>query len=410
MKNNRPISIITILLFCFTLFLGAFSPLYSQSLLESQVSQDSQDSAIAQENNQTGSSNNEISRLLKVAEKNYRDGNFKMAIDIYESIISRLKLKKELLQSKQKLLQTMISLALTRFTVQENDKALAQLEKLLLLSPKHVLVPDLYPPKFLELFKNAQRKMLGTLMISSTPSGATVFCDGVPVGKSPYKNDSILGGVHAFKIVLNGFLPVEKSITVTPGTPGMESITLVAADAAIAESKKTLPAVKGVLVKSAPKKKKKKFSPLLLVGGVALVVLAVLLSKKKDSETVAQAYELPFTNNLTKEITASTAGSTTTYSLNTVSGIPVGASIQKIEYRVAFSHDSPGDLRVVFRSPDEAFFTIKENSSTDAGPLTGSTMEFNTVVPNGNWALIFHNRGRLAGSLESWFIKIYYRY
>ncbi|MCP4157017.1 MAG: hypothetical protein GY757_55405, partial [bacterium] len=34
---------------------------------------------------------------------------------------------------------------------------------------------------------------------------------------------------------------------------------------------------------------------------VAPVILAVLLSKKKDSETVAQAYELPFTNNLTKE-------------------------------------------------------------------------------------------------------------
>ncbi len=60
----------------------------------------------------------------------------------------------------------------------------------------------------------ASGKGIGRLSISSVPSAATVYIDGLNVGKTPVVEYKLTRGEHRIKLTKNGFLDYEKDVTI----------------------------------------------------------------------------------------------------------------------------------------------------------------------------------------------------
>jgi hypothetical protein len=130
----------------------------------------------------------------------HRSRNFKLAIEKYQQAMRLIGEKKELAQTKQELFQTMTSLALTYFTIQENAKSTKQLEDLIQINPNHELDPEFYPPKFVEIFRTVQRNFLGRLVVDSVPAGAEVTVNGKKSGRTPLALERVLKGKYSLKL------------------------------------------------------------------------------------------------------------------------------------------------------------------------------------------------------------------
>ena len=139
MKASKQNAVLTIFLFILAILSG------SSPVLTAQTAPDADDTA----------------KLVREADEAYQNGNFKLAIEKYQKAMRLIGEKKELAQTKQELFQTMTSLALTYFTIQENAKAEKQLEDLIKINPNHELDPEFYPPKFMEIFRGVQTKFPG---------------------------------------------------------------------------------------------------------------------------------------------------------------------------------------------------------------------------------------------------------
>ncbi|MBN2038579.1 MAG: PEGA domain-containing protein [Spirochaetes bacterium] len=59
---------------------------------------------------------------------------------------------------------------------------------------------------------------IGTLSITTTPDGADIYIDGLPVGKSPIIETKLPEGKHTIKAVKSGFIEAETTITVGKNT------------------------------------------------------------------------------------------------------------------------------------------------------------------------------------------------
>ncbi|PMP82266.1 MAG: hypothetical protein C0175_03880 [Caldisericum exile] len=65
------------------------------------------------------------------------------------------------------------------------------------------------------------------IAISSNPSGAKVFVDGVDMGITPFEQTSITEGKHKIRIELDGYLPYETEVSVIENQPTVISINLL---------------------------------------------------------------------------------------------------------------------------------------------------------------------------------------
>jgi len=68
---------------------------------------------------------------------------------------------------------------------------------------------------------------VGALTVRSTPSGALVIADGMPVGETPVRIDSIAPGKHRLQLQLEGYLGKAATVLVSPGTDGDVEFAMV---------------------------------------------------------------------------------------------------------------------------------------------------------------------------------------
>ncbi len=375
MKNNRFTTFFTIFLFIFLIFSGSLTDLYSQSKDEDK----------------------EISELYKKAEEFYENGSFNQAIDLYEKIIDNLNKKKELAKTKQKLFKTMVSLALTLFTIKETEKAKSQLKKLIRLNPNEELDREIYPPAFIEIFEKVQKEQLGSLNITSIPPGAELKINNRPFGKTPVKLENFLKGEYVISAFLKGYSPYSGKISVKENNSNSLDIKLL-------KKGKKQPE-KRVVEKKSEKKKKKKKSPVLLIAGgiAAAAVLVLLLTKKKSADKVVTK---TFTQNTSTSILAIIPA----YSSLEVTGI--NGPITSVEFNVVVEHPKIEELSVNLVSPDNrTIFNIwnKGPHAENGKTFQGTTSTFNTVSGNGAWKLGITNSGtRKTGRLVKWQLRISY--
>ncbi len=57
----------------------------------------------------------------------------------------------------------------------------------------------------------------GILSVTTTPAGATVFIDGIPMGVSPVTISGLAPGGHAMILKLDGYADITAPVTVTAG-------------------------------------------------------------------------------------------------------------------------------------------------------------------------------------------------
>lgn len=66
-----------------------------------------------------------------------------------------------------------------------------------------------------------------TITVSSTPPGATISVDGIPVGPAP-QTVKVRPGPHTFKAMQSGYFAAEQRINASSDTPKDLALTLVA--------------------------------------------------------------------------------------------------------------------------------------------------------------------------------------
>ncbi|NIM11775.1 MAG: PEGA domain-containing protein [Candidatus Aminicenantes bacterium] len=402
--THKTVTIVTIVFFTLTvtLFSGSYSMLFSypKNLQKSEEEME-----------------HEITRLLKEADENYQNGRFKEAIIIYESVIQRLNEKKELVKTKQKLFQIMVSLALTHFTIRENDKARAQLEKLLALNPHQELDPEYYPPKFINLFEEAKKNVLASLEITSEPTEADIYINDKKVGKTPFKKEKFVAGDYRLKAQLKGYAAKEEQVTVKAARANQfhlqlekEKVTPVEPVTPKEKVKKEAEEEKPRVIEKpapTPKKKKKKISPVLIVAGAAVVVAAVLLLSGGKEKKVEPRIVFRDFINTDETIIRRLINSV---SIIKVSGLP--NVIEKLDYEVVIEHPSIQDLTVSLLGTDNRTTFFLWNRQSQAGNshrLTGSSTTFNAINPNGQWKLVVTNHGNALGRIVQWSLRIHYK-
>lgn len=339
----------------------------------------------------------ETARLVKEADEAYQNGNYPLAIEKYQKAMKLISEKKELAKTKQDLFQTMASLALTYFTIQENAKAERQLRDLVQSSPNYELDPEFFPPKFMEIFRSVQRDLLGRLVVSSTPPGAAVTLGGNKLGTTPLTVEKVVKGKYELSVELKGYAPLRKEIIVLAGAENREELQLEAQKPVVEKSPPPA-AVKG--------KKKKKLSPLVIIGGAAVVAAVVVLAtgKKASKKTLTSR---GFTQNQAMAINEILP----TTMLLEVGGVP--AKIERLEFRVVINH--PGhmeDLSVsIVGTDNQTLFNIWNRGQATDTPqvLAGATENFNTQAANGIWRLLVQNPGRSAGGMiQEFTLRIFY--
>jgi len=376
MKNRKGTARLTIILFMLATFAGSFPA------LSAQTTPDADDTA----------------KLVREADEAYRNGNFKLAIEKYQKVMRLISEKKELAQTKQELFQTMTSLALTYFTIQENAKAEKQMEDLIQINPNHELDPEFYPPKFMEIFRGVQRKFLGKLVVTSDPAAAEVTIGENKAGSTPLTVEKMLKGDYALKVEFKGYAPASREITVQAAMESKVNVKLEALPLTI-EKQARLARVEV--------KKKKKFSPWILVGGAALAALAIVLLAGKKSEPPAQLQSLAFSDMNPVPINQILP----TYVPLDVRGVP--AKIERIDFRVVIDHPTHmEDLNVnIVGTDDRTLFNIWNRSQSSTAPtvIGGSSNGFNNVPPNGTWRLLVQNHGNSnGGKILEFTLNIYF--
>jgi hypothetical protein len=375
MTTTRRTAVLTMILFSLTIAAGSYPALQAQTAAEA----------------------DETARLVKEGDEAYQNGNFKLAIEKYQKVMQLISEKKELAQTKQELFQTMTSLALTYFTIQENNKAENQLEDLIKINPNHELDPEFYPPKFLDIFRGVQKNFLGKLIVTSVPAGAEVAIGSNQFGSTPLTVEKMLKGKYGLKAELKGYAPVSKEIIIQAATENKEELQLEALKPVFAE--KAQPAL-------AKEKKKKKLSPLVLIGGAAVIAAVVVLAtgKKSKEKTLTS---LAFTQNLAMPIDKILPS----IMLLEVQGVP--AKIERVDFRAVINH--PGhmeDLVVnIVGTDSQSMFNIWNRGQSTASPqvMSGSTQNFNALTPNGMWRLLVQNPGRnTGGEIREFTLRIYF--
>ena len=378
MKPKRSISWATLFIFSLALLSGAYGELGAQ----------------------TGENENkEISKLLQEADQNYQAGNFKEAIAKYQQVIQLINDKKELAKTKQELFQTMVSLALTYFTIQENEKAAKQLEELIRINPKQELDSEFYPPRFIGLFRQAQQLLLGKLEVTTTPSGAQITVADVRLGQSPLALDKYPAGTFTIQIELPGTKGIRQEITIKANENNVFSFSLDAEKPAL-EKVAPLPA------KDKMTGQKKRF-PWLIIGGAAILggVAVALLAGKKDETKKLVSRTFANTQAMAIEPILPTA------MLLNVGGLPT--PIEHIEFQAIINH--PGhmeDLVVAIVGIDRQTTHViwnRQQAANSPVVLSGSITVFNSLPPNGTWRLLVQNPGRNGGGIiQSFRLQFFY--
>lgn len=79
-------------------------------------------------------------------------------------------------------------------------------------------------------YKFNENRSHGSLKINSNPPNAKIKLNKAPVGRTPFKSDSILEGTYNVELKLNNYFTINKTITVTKGKPVILDIALESKD------------------------------------------------------------------------------------------------------------------------------------------------------------------------------------
>ncbi len=149
----------------------------------------------------------DVEKLLEEGKKAYVAGR-------YSEAIGKLNLAISLIKNKKQLVEAYISLALTYFTVGDENSARENLKKALSVNPRFVLDPEYYPPNFISLAEEVRKELIVGVKLKSNVV-AKFEVDGEEMGTGTFIPVSLPKGLHSFKVEAKGYSPVEKKIKIS---------------------------------------------------------------------------------------------------------------------------------------------------------------------------------------------------
>ena len=84
-------------------------------------------------------------------------------------------------------------------------------------------------PQATAIVPTATLPLTGSVSITTTPAGATVFIDGVQEGISPATIPGLVPGAHTLLVTMDGYADLTTSVGVTAGETQAYTVTLVPA-------------------------------------------------------------------------------------------------------------------------------------------------------------------------------------
>lgn len=85
-------------------------------------------------------------------------------------------------------------------------------------------------PRTTATVPTATLPLTGSLSITTTPAGATVFIDGVQMGISPLTIPDLAQGGHTLKVTMNGYVDTMAPVAIIAGETKPYTVTLVPVD------------------------------------------------------------------------------------------------------------------------------------------------------------------------------------
>ncbi|HZA50667.1 MAG TPA: PEGA domain-containing protein [Myxococcaceae bacterium] len=162
----------------------------------------------------------ELRSQLDIAQEQFYQARYARAIKQLEGALQEIARlppgsKRWQLEASSRLLEGLI-----RTRLQGDASVVEPFTRVLRLDPNYKLDPDYFGPSTIERFDKVRRQLAGgrrsKLDITSHPTGAEVFLDGRPVGKTPY-HGSLAEGSYQLLVGRDGALSLPREVRV-PGS------------------------------------------------------------------------------------------------------------------------------------------------------------------------------------------------
>ncbi len=312
----------------------------------------------------------DVEKLLEQGRKAYAEGRFEEAIE-------KLSLAITLIKNKVQLVDAYLSLALTYFTIGQEEKAGENIRKALSINPKLVVDPEFYPPKFIALVEKIRGEFIVPVtIVLNVP--AKIYVDGNFVGQAELITVDLTKNTHKIRAEAAGYRVLEKVVQITRAKQKVELVL---------EKEKLVKKEKGVI----KKKGKKKGIPkaLIIAGGVVLLAAGayLLMGKKEEEEEPSGPRELKLTvvqNGLIKE------GEETVF----LKKVTTPGTVRNLRYEITIEHPYHKQLTldIVYQSTKVGlrFTVIRPEGSDKIGKYTyrGSTDAFNGNTLAATWGIM----------------------
>ena len=155
------------------------------------------------------------------AEAVFNSENQSQSIPLFQDLVGKItaeKMKRPLTEPERVLLlKSLDYLGQGFFLEGEQEEAKGVFLKLIEIDPNYKMNDQLVSSKIIDFMQGIKSENMGTLSVTSIPTGATILIDGVNVGVTDIATLYSLKGSHEIEINRAGYFPQKQTVTVTPG-------------------------------------------------------------------------------------------------------------------------------------------------------------------------------------------------
>jgi len=226
--------------------------------------------------------------------------------------------------------------------------------------------------------------LLGSISISSNPSGANIYLDGTFKGTTPTTLSNVPTGSHVIKITKSGYNDISKSVTVSSSqttyiSENLENIIISHPTAAVTEEQTSSPTYnKGISYE-------KNNTTLPIIFVFTILTLIFIIKRRKKSANPASYSNSPSPSKPTSPTSTPVAKQ----KLKDKGTIDIKSAFQyqgaTINYKVKIINHTPepiSDIKIQLFVPDVFMLTQKEKSIPMLEPGESKTVTFD-IRPTG---------------------------
>jgi len=158
-------------------------------------------------------------KMFQAAEAQFNSASVYSSVRSLQNLINQIaefQQKQALSSGESELLEKSLDyLGQAFFNNNEPEKAKEAFTRLIQQNPGYKIDEDMVSPKIVEFFSQMKRQSLGTLTVSSDPTGADVKLDGKSIGKTNIDRAFAAKGEHTVEISKPGYETITKMVQIS---------------------------------------------------------------------------------------------------------------------------------------------------------------------------------------------------